>query len=325
MSDNESSVATAAVTSSVKKESLRSLLDQMTLARAAELARARHYAEAEEVLSAGNEETNYGPVTLDLLARMRAQQGRLAEAEKLWARASLLDPANPAYALALRRAVALRHGSGRPIIVLLSLVACVIISALVGFWQWQRPPRARSAEAAPTPSAQTQPAAVPGQSPAPSQQPGVTSQGLQSDAAQAPTENGINVRGITVTKAFDGLTLSFDDGLFQRGLTLKPGARERLRELSRQLKPYVGNSAIQIIGMTDELPTPRRARYRDNVSLGMDRARFVYDYLRFTFVMDSRGFTIGSGGSYGRAVGQNGQAIKHARSRTVVLRITGAR
>ncbi len=323
MSENEVSAATAAVAPFVTKESLQSLLGQMRLARAAELARAGHYAEAEEVLSVGESQTNYGPAALDLLARIRAQQGRLSEADKLWVRASQIDPANSAYALALRRSAALQHGSRRAT-VLLSLAACVIICVLAGLWAWRRPPRDLSAEAIPAPSAQLQPAATPSTPTAPSQQPGAVSQGVQSDTAQVSPDNDIYVRGITVTKASDGLTLSFDEGLFQRGLTLKPGALARLKELGRQLKLYAADSAIQIIGMTDELPVPRRARYRDNVSLGMDRARFVYDYLRFTSGIGSSDLTIRSGG-YGQVPEQNGQANNRARSRTVVLRIVRAR
>ena len=320
MSENKVSAAPAAVTPSVARGSLQSLLDRITLARAAELARDGHYAEAEEVLSAGKGEPADSPAALDLLARIRAQQGRLSEADKLWVRALQLDPGNSAYALALRRSAALQHGS-RQATVLLPLAACVIVCVLAGLWAWQRPPRPLSAETPRAPSAQkTQPTAPP---PAPSQQPGAASQGLQSDTAQASLENEIYVRGVTVTEASDGLTLSFDEGLFQRGLTLKPGARAKLKELGRQLKPYAARSAIQIIGMTDELPVPRRARYRDNLSLGMDRARFVYDYLRFTSGIDPSGFTIGSGG-HRHAPEQNGQANNRARSRTVVLRIVRA-
>jgi type VI secretion system protein ImpK len=319
MSENEGFAVTAVMASSVPKESLRSLLDQMTLARAAELARAGHYAEAEEILSAGKDETRYGPVVIDLLARIHAQQGRLEEAEKLWTRAVLLDPANSTYVLALRRAAALRHGSRRPRIVL-SLVAGVILCALIGLWRWQYSPKARSTEMASTPGAQTQPAATSGQSPMSLQQPPATSQDLRLAAAQAPIKNDIYVRGITVTKGPAELIVSFDDGLFQRGLFLKPGARARLRELGRQLKPYASNSAVRIVGMTDELPMSRRARYRDNVLLGMDRARFVYDYLRFTSGFDSHDFTIGSSR---QTPGQNDQTINRARSRTVVLHITG--
>lgn len=324
MSVNEGSAVNAAVTSSVTKESVLSLLDQLKLARAAELARAGHYAEAEEVLSAGRDETRHGAASLDLLARMRAQQGRLEEAEKLWTRASLLDPANPAYGLALRRAAQRRRGSRRPAFVL-SLVACGLICALAGFWLWQRRPSTRgdANAAASAPTSQRRSDATPGPPPAPPQRPPAAVEGAGPVAALAPAENGINVSGVTVTRVPDGLTLSFDDGLFRRGLTLKPGARERLRELGRQLEPFGGDVAIRIIGTTDELPMPRRARYRDNVSLGMERARFVYDYLRLTSKLDSHGVTIGSGGGR-QTPDDSARAADRARSRTVVVHL-GAR
>lgn len=306
MNDNQS--FTAAATSSVTKEFLRSLIDQMTLARAAELARAGHYAAAEEVLSIDKDNTTYDVATLDLLARIHAQQGRLAEAEKLWTRASVLDPANSAYVLALRRTASLRNGSRRAVM-MLSFI-CIIACALIGFWQWRHSAKTGSAGAPSTDNPRDQ-----------------SSANLPSLESRADTsiENRINVSGVTVMRQPNGLTLSFDDGLFQRGLILKPGARRKLTELGRQLKSYSGNNRFQIIGMTDDLPMPRHARYPDNVSLGMDRARFVYDYLRFICGLDSRHFAIGSSGSEGQTPDRNSdQTINRARSRTVVLHI-GAR
>ncbi|HEX8556978.1 MAG TPA: tetratricopeptide repeat protein [Pyrinomonadaceae bacterium] len=313
---------TEAATSPAAKQTLLSLLDQMTRARAAELARAGRYAEAEEVLSAGGGGAGDGPATLDLLARIRAQQGRLAEAEKLWERAARLDPANPAYARGLRRAASPRRGWGRPL-TLLPLVACGLLCASLGYWWWRRPPEARGAGAAPTQSAQTRPAAPQGEAAAPPPQAPAAPVDAESAAARAPVENRINVRGVTVTRAPDGLVLSFDEGLFRRGLTLMPGARERLAELGRQLGPYAGDSSVRIVGMTDESPMPRRARYRDNVSLGMDRARLVYDHLRLTPGLDSDDLTIGSAGAR-RTRGDSARAADRARDRTVVLHI-GAR
>lgn len=317
MSRSESPAPNSAAAPPVARESLQSLLDQLTLARAAELARAGHYVEAEEVLSAGKDETGHGPKTLDLLARIHAQQGRLAEAEKLWTRASLLDPANPAYALALRRAGSPRRGARR-FIIMPTLAACVTLCAVIGVLWWRNPQRVRDAQLDTGHSTQAGSSSTPGQPSAPPR-PSPAAVPALEPAPRAPVENSIDVRGVTVTEGPDGLTLSFDEGLFRSGLTLRPDARVRLKELSRQLKPYAGNYAVRITGMTDDLPLRRGSRHRDNVSLGMDRARFVYDYLRFDSGLDSQHLTISSGGRH--PPGRNDGADNRAGRRTVVLHI----
>ena len=75
---------------------LEPYLSQLVLAKAAELARAGHYQEADNLLSGllGGKDQ---PAVLDLLARMRAQQGRWQEAEAFWKQALQQDPTNPAY------------------------------------------------------------------------------------------------------------------------------------------------------------------------------------------------------------------------------------
>ena len=69
---------------------------QFLLAEATELAATGHYAEAEARLAAIPDGRKHPPV-LDLLARIRAQQGRPAEAVEFWQMAVQMDPANPEY------------------------------------------------------------------------------------------------------------------------------------------------------------------------------------------------------------------------------------
>jgi flagellar motor protein MotB len=75
---------------------LEPFITQISIARASDLARAGHYQEAEEVLNAISDGKSH-PVVLDLLARMRAQQGRWLEAEAFWKQAIQIDPTNPEY------------------------------------------------------------------------------------------------------------------------------------------------------------------------------------------------------------------------------------
>jgi flagellar motor protein MotB len=308
---------------------MRSLLDQLMLARAAELARAGHYLEAEKILSAAGDEKEYAPPVLDLLARVRAQQGHLAEAEQLWTRASRLDPLNNAYQMALRRAAALQQ---RPLRLRLALplAACLVFGAVVYFW-WQQRQNAQQSQTASTQQAQQQQAqpqnsqsqviSTPVQPDSALRPTDAGGSAVQTAAAVSPVENSINVPGVTQTKTAGVLHLSFDDGLFARGLILKPDARARLRQLGEQLKPYAATSAVEIVGMTDDLPLRRDSLYPDNASLGIDRARIVYDFLRRTSGLEAQLFTIGGSGEQ-QTPHPNDTPANRARNRTVVLRIS---
>jgi nucleoid-associated protein YgaU len=90
------------------------VLRQAVVARAAQLARRGRYPEAEQVLLGSTAGRDASPAALDLLARIRAQQGRFADAERLWSRATELDPANQTYAAGLRLAAGKRRGAARP-------------------------------------------------------------------------------------------------------------------------------------------------------------------------------------------------------------------
>ncbi len=90
---------------------LDTLLTNIALAQATDLARARHYVQAENVLAPWVRTAEPAPTALDLLARIRAQQGRLAEAEAFWTRAAQLDPGNADYAAGLRRIARMQQRS----------------------------------------------------------------------------------------------------------------------------------------------------------------------------------------------------------------------
>lgn len=108
------------------------LLPQIALAQATELARVGQYATALDLLN-GSPEAGMSPAGLDLRARMCAQQGRLAEAEALWLEARRLDPQNSAYAVGLAEIARRQRGAAlrlpwRPLVGLALLLAVV--------WLW---------------------------------------------------------------------------------------------------------------------------------------------------------------------------------------------
>lgn len=79
------------------------LIEQTSLARAADLARAGKYKEAEAVINEAMHSGKATPVLLDLLAKIHAQQGNWDQAEAAWKVAHQLDPQNEAYAASLQR------------------------------------------------------------------------------------------------------------------------------------------------------------------------------------------------------------------------------
>ncbi len=78
------------------------LVGHIVMSRATELARAGRYEDAEVILEAMLP-AGMPVAALDLLARIRAQQGRLAEAKALWLQVSQLNPQDAAARAALAR------------------------------------------------------------------------------------------------------------------------------------------------------------------------------------------------------------------------------
>ena len=108
------------------------LLPQIALAQATELARAGQYAAALDLLN-GSPEVGTSPAGLDLRARMCAQQGRLAEAEALWLEARRLDPQNSAYAAGLAE-IARRQRGAALRMPWRALVGLALLLAVVWLW-----------------------------------------------------------------------------------------------------------------------------------------------------------------------------------------------
>jgi tetratricopeptide (TPR) repeat protein len=111
------------------------ILAQVTLARAAELARAGRYGQAEALLLEVTQGPNVTPSSLDLLARIHAQQGRLLEAQSSWRRAAQLDPSNDAYHAGLRRIARIQRrpiwlGTLSPVLVGLALLVFVAFAGV---------------------------------------------------------------------------------------------------------------------------------------------------------------------------------------------------
>ncbi len=285
---------------------LRSLLLQIRLSQATVLARAGRYSDAEILLSQLTGEEGTSIPALDLLARIRAQQGRLLDAEGLWRQAWQLDPANEAFKAGLDRIAGMQR---QPlwIVFLLPLTVGLLVVLAVVLLAWQVK---REMEALRSPM-RDRPV---------ERQPSVP----HPAAALASLETQIRGGGVLVRREPDAVAVIFEAGLFARGKALKPEAAGRLTGFGRKLEPYVGKIAVEVIGYTDDRPLPAGGRYRDNFALGLGRAVAVVEHLRATSDLPARLFQVRSAGE-SQAPYANDTPENRLRNRTVVIRISTAR
>lgn len=116
------------------------LLRQVTLSQAAHLAREGSYSAAEELLSGLLSADAPDAATLDLLARVRAQQGALLDAASLWRKVQQLDPHHLGAATGLERLRAAHRKPLwlQPLWALVVGLAVIFCGALVFNWQTRR-------------------------------------------------------------------------------------------------------------------------------------------------------------------------------------------
>ncbi|MHC1739757.1 MAG: tetratricopeptide repeat protein [Anaerolineaceae bacterium] len=114
------------------------MVEQTTIARAADLARSGKYKEAERSLLEAMRSGKATPTLLDLLARIYAQQELWDKAESVWKQALQLDPENISYIEALKRVAKMRRWHlPRNLVFIVGLLllfsACLVVGKLLFF------------------------------------------------------------------------------------------------------------------------------------------------------------------------------------------------
>lgn len=280
-----------------------SLLGRALLPKAAELARSGKYLEAECLLQHLIQEGSELPAVFDLLARIRAQQGRLLEAQSYWADAIQLSSAKDFYRAALKRIERLQTGPPwigriRPLFIgLIILISCILIIVVTFPFLGKLKASAGNTEIHNKP---------------------VTT---VTAPAKKPPLVEINIPGIRVSTKDEQVVLIFETGLFLRQAELRPEVKVTLDLLANQLRPYIGKIQANIEGHTDDLPIINSWIYRDNVSLGLQRAVTVIDYLRLKGRLPAKMFKASSVGEL-HSLFPNDTLDNQLRNRTVVIRIT---
>src|ERR1044071_1586137 len=211
------------------------LLQRLALARAAAVARRGRYDDAADLLSS---EAEKSAGQLDLLARVRAQKGRVTEAEALGKEAWQLAPGDARIAEALKR---IRQSRQAPNAVRIAGTAAAVIASfgLGALWNGRPLP----------PSVPTRPAAV-----------------------SHPAALSFDVPGVRILHEESALVARFDRPLFTNGARITPQGTTTLTLVAHALQPYAARIHVLVSGGTDGVPLARSSRYRDNDDLALARA-----------------------------------------------------
>jgi flagellar motor protein MotB len=284
-----------------------------SLTSAAQLARRGHYTEAHSVLATLGGPTSDNPALLDLLARIHAQQGELAEADACWTRVLELDEASAAVQARRYRPAARRAAEVAAILLVVTGVG--VTSALLARQDDPAPTTPDSAllaELRDTRQAQEDLARQLG--------------GVQGelDTIRSRTKAiddlhaTLTAAGLLVTREGDVLTVAFPIGLFSTGTTLTAPGRQALTDLATHLRTPL---TITVIGHTDNGRLTPRSRYADHIDLGLARARTATMELSTKAGLPLTSFAMTTTGETNPPF-PNTTTDNRARNRTVTLRLS---
>jgi tetratricopeptide (TPR) repeat protein len=230
------------------------LLTDMVAAHAAALARRGKYHDAEELIEPIIATGEARAELVDLMARIRVQQGRVDEAIVLWRTALAADGANAKFRAALDSLARNRHPARRRItwVIGLTLGAAIALTGL-GLEVSRRAGHGVTLNTSSHPV--VQPSALPDSAP------------FRSQYTKAEIQG-------------DSIRIGFTQPLFREGVQLTPYGQRALADLSERLRPFASTVEIAIIGKTDGVRVRKPGRYSDNSVLGLLRAIAVYNQFR---------------------------------------------
>ncbi|MEV5409197.1 OmpA family protein [Thermopolyspora sp. NPDC052614] len=302
---------------------------EVALAQARILARNGRYAEAEGLLEDAWRGADRGVPFLDLLARIKAQQGDLRAADRYWAEAERLAPGDREIAAGRRRIAAM---TARGPVAWRRARAAVVIGAGFLATAVLVPPveirltvgEPRDVIKTPVDYALTTPTSAPAPSPsiASSTSPR-TAPPTAPPTASVLDELDLQARGLRVRRSPDEIAVTFEDGLFRSGATLSAGGRAVLRELAVRLRPHADRISVAVIGHTDDLAVPPGGPYASNMELAMLRATVVREVLRDAAGIPTARFSVSALGAMMPPY-RGDDPWARARNRTVSLRIAAA-
>lgn len=289
------------------RNALSGWLIRVATVKASDLARAGRYAEAEALLRDGGGSERLSLEVLDLLARIRAQQGRLDDAESCWTRALGDDPSNDSCLAGLER---IRRMRKRPAWLPRSLtiaagMVLLAVAVIAGIYAVQY-------------------ALVDSRGSAPAEAGRATPRGTSITTSSRAGDGyvlTIDLPGSTVKRDGGDLVITFGSGLFPNGTRIGNDGKKAMGHLGRQLAPHSGRVSVVVTGHADNVPVRRGSPYRDNSSLGLARAVVAIEHLRKAGDLPSAMFSARDLGDLSTPY-PNDTAANRLRNRTVVIRIS---
>lgn len=241
---------------------------------------------------------------LDLLARIRCQQGRWAEAAVLWSNAARFEPDNtqwPELAADARR----REGSRLPHDRIALFWLGALLMAIVATGAVMRQGGRGDDTGGDEPVASVPNAAIPAS---------------VHKAQRDPSLPELRIPGAEVGRQGGDLIVKFERGLFGRGAELSDDGDAVIRELGRQLQSGQLKFVATVIGHTDDRAVVATARYRDNTALALARAAAVADALHRAGLRPDQIRARAAGGT--EYPFPNDSPESRRSNRTVVLRVS---
>ena len=269
------------------------LIGEVVRGQAAALARSGRHEDAVRLLTELATGRDHTAAEHDLLARIRAQQGRFGDAERHWRTALALAGPTDGAAAGLRRLQRLRtrRGTGR---VPGGVAAALLVALAFGGGWWLDDDRTDPAVAAPA-SAPAEPV------------------DLTADLAAR-----LAGPDVTIAKAGGQVTVVFHDALFAQHDTPSPQGRAALAGLGTRLAA-IPEVAVEIVGHSDNLPVRPGGPFPDNTALSLARAASAAAILREAGV-PAAALTIAAAGD--AVVPYPDDSAGDIRNRTVTLRVT---
>lgn len=286
------------------------------LAGATEFARQGHYDDACRILGKLGGRAATDSAVLDLLARIHAQRGELADADACWALAESADAELPGPRAGRRRIAAIQarryhlpatRAAGAIVLAAALVAAGVSAAALTGDDASTRDELHRILDSQVDLSRQVT-----------DLRGNADPAGSHRDRVLHDLDAALANSPLIVASDRDARTVTFPAGLFTGETALSPEGRQAIADLAGRLRPYAANLEITVIGHTDARPLTPTSGYTDNVDLGLARARVAATELSGDLGLPPSGLAITSTGSADPPFPGSGT---DSRDRTATVRI----
>ena len=142
----------------------------------------------------------------------------------------------------------------------------------------------------------------------------------QAEATPAWVQT-LRIDGVNVASTDGVTTVTFENPVFARYVTMTPPAEQVLRALADALGRIEPSVSVRVLGHTDDTPVHAGSLYRDNYALGLARAVNVVRFLRYNAGLTNTPLAAVSEGDANPPFANNSPG-ERAKNRTVTMEIT---